>query len=706
MSDGVSANERLREELDKFCNEKLFPNLLREIGAQVRSDLSEEFQRFRMELQYSVGRTAIDIRHTNGDDCEAKEPDESDQKTSLHLRLPNSKNDLVYAVRKDEFAGLSCSPGRGMSKASNEQRISIGDAMATSETVMVKTIPTCQETSAPVAPTFSERSLRSTPSKADETTILKKREQRLDRLVRSQSMEEVCFENKEEHDQDIFGRYMMGNVVAKEIDLGKEDDELNGHPAHLRCACYVAYRERAMSIISHSYFDYFVSSVIVANAVVIGVQTDIAATERGAPQRVEMRGLDLFFCFVFTCELAVRLSVYHVRFFCSSAWRWNCFDFLVVSIQLVEEALAYFMAGDGGDGGTGFDFSFMRILRVLRMIRIIRLVRIMRMIGELRMLVASISNSLRSLLWTIFLLFLCIYIVGVYFTAMLADHPNGDGEDVQVVWGSLFTSMLTLFECITGGMDWHDALSPMMEHVSPLMALPFVLYVCFAILAMMNVITGVFVESALSSAKEDQEVFMVNNVRDMLKQEGDQVMTWQMFVRILDKPEMIDYFKSIDVDISEARGLFMLLDLNDSGTLDTEEFLNGCIRLRGIAKSLDLALLAKQVKQMNEKILELGGTLDHRMGLLYATQKRADRMGLAHHPSPEMLSPHDQTPWDKPPRKHKAQGKINDANWMPPAPGIAFAPAPPNDFYPPKLNVVTVPDTPAVTPGYLHYDEC
>merc|ERR1711920_1086137 len=42
----------------------------------------------------------------------------------------------------------------------------------------------------------------------------------------------------------------------------------------------------------------------------------------------------------------------------------------------------------------------------------------------------------------------------------------------------------------------------------------------------------------------------------------------------------------------------MGLDLDGSGAIDAEEFLSGCLRLRGPAKALDLALLMREVKQL------------------------------------------------------------------------------------------------------------
>merc|ERR1711933_89547 len=47
--------------------------------------------------------------------------------------------------------------------------------------------------------------------------------------------------------------------------------------------------------------------------------------------------------------------------------------------------------------------------------------------------------------------------------------------------------------------------------------------------------------------------------------------------------------------------------MDDSGTVSGEEFLNGCLRLRGPAKGLDLALLLKEVRriaQMQQQSLD------------------------------------------------------------------------------------------------------
>merc|ERR1719498_1208064 len=89
------------------------------------------------------------------------------------------------------------------------------------------------------------------------------------------------------------------------------------------------------------------------------------------------------------------------------------------------------------------------------------------------------------------------------------------------------------------------------------------------------------------------------------------VMTWKTFESQLDKPNMQAYFRAIDVDPSEAKGLFRLLDLDGSGSIDAEEFLSGCLRLRGPAKALDLAILMHEVRKVHSKLKQQRRLLQH-----------------------------------------------------------------------------------------------
>merc|ERR1719517_350810 len=82
-------------------------------------------------------------------------------------------------------------------------------------------------------------------------------------------------------------------------------------------------------------------------------------------------------------------------------------------------------------------------------------------------------------------------------------------------------------------------------------------------------------------------------------------MTWDQFESQLHLPEMELYFKAIDLDVSEARGLFKLLDLDESGTINVDEFVMGCLRLRGPAKAIDMATLMYDTRKANQRVLQV-----------------------------------------------------------------------------------------------------
>merc|ERR1711862_535802 len=77
------------------------------------------------------------------------------------------------------------------------------------------------------------------------------------------------------------------------------------------------------------------------------------------------------------------------------------------------------------------------------------------------------------------------------------------------------------FQAVTGGHDWDTMFRPLRTQLGFLPAWCFLLYIVFALLAMMNVITGVFVESVVESAKRDKDLFMINNVREFFSEEVD-----------------------------------------------------------------------------------------------------------------------------------------------------------------------------------------
>jgi len=301
--------------------------------------------------------------------------------------------------------------------------------------------------------------------------------------------------------------------------------------------------------------------------------------------------------------LALRMFTDGSQFLCVSDWKWNAFDLCLVGLQVFDEVLT--IAATGSD--WGLNFSFMRVLRVLRLVRIMRMIRILRLIHELRTIVTSIMGSMKSLLWTVTLLFMLVYVFAVFLTQQVLDYRvslEGDethAHDARIfhLFGTLSRSILTLYQAISGGIDWDNLAEPLMDRISVSLGVILSFYISFSLLALMNVVTGVFVESAMQTARDDKTAYMLQHVKELFTDadpENVGSIGWETFSGMLERPFMKEFFAAIDVDISDAKGVFALLDTDDSGEVDLDEFLNGCLGLHGPAQAIHLATLMYEMR--------------------------------------------------------------------------------------------------------------
>merc|ERR1712187_9201 len=87
-----------------------------------------------------------------------------------------------------------------------------------------------------------------------------------------------------------------------------------------------------------------------------------------------------------------------------------------------------------------------------------------------------------------------------------------------------------------------------------------------------------------------------------LDEDGSGFISFNEIEDHLQSEAVQEYFKAIDVDPSEAKHLFEMLDINGSGEIDLEEFLSGCLRLQGPAKALDLLLVTRENRRFFYKV--------------------------------------------------------------------------------------------------------
>merc|ERR1719356_999733 len=90
-------------------------------------------------------------------------------------------------------------------------------------------------------------------------------------------------------------------------------------------------------------------------------------------------------------------------------------------------------------------------------------------------------------------------------------------------------------------------------------------------------------------------------------------ITAEDFQKKLDDERVTTYFEALKLDVSDARKLFTLLDYDRSGEIDIDEFLRGCLKLKGESRALDMAIMQYEVRWIAGVVLQMDATLQHTM---------------------------------------------------------------------------------------------
>jgi voltage-gated sodium channel len=368
--------------------------------------------------------------------------------------------------------------------------------------------------------------------------------------------------------------------------------------------------------------DLIIAMCIVANGLTFGLQTEYQAAYTTDTVPVVYGYLEVIFCIIFTTELTVRIGKHKWRFYSVVGWKWNVFDSVVVLLQLFDVFSE--LSNHSPEYSKNADTSFLRLLRILRLLRVLRLVRLLQFLGDLNAVANAVYGSLKSLFGTCLMLFLLIYVVGIVFCQTSTNHritmkdvemtPDAEKllEELRLWWGSLPRSMLSLYESILGGLDWNEAVVPI-TGVNVFFGFLFLFYIAFVLLAMMNVITGIFVDSAIKQAQALKDREFTCHTRSLFKQYeriAEDGLTKEQFAQCMLDPGMQKYMEDLNIERNDAITLFDFIDDDHSGTVNPQELVNGLVKLRAGAKFIDIMEMLHEVEQHKGLTMTLVGRIE------------------------------------------------------------------------------------------------
>eukprot|EP00929_Paragymnodinium_shiwhaense_P014095 TRINITY_DN121986_c0_g1_i1.p1 TRINITY_DN121986_c0_g1~~TRINITY_DN121986_c0_g1_i1.p1 ORF type:complete len:988 (+),score=247.48 TRINITY_DN121986_c0_g1_i1:172-3135(+) len=414
-------------------------------------------------------------------------------------------------------------------------------------------------------------------------------------------------------------------------------------------------------VVYNSKFEIFFGMAIISNAIFMGIEVDYTARAPLEPIPGQFTMVGYGYTAMFFVELVMKMYVDRTTFLITNFKQlmWNILDFFIVvssCVEVVLDVVAYIeeqRAEEDDSGGGGVNMSNLRIIRIIRVARLMRLFRIGRIvkfIRALRTLVYSILCTLKSVIWSMFLLLIIVYVFGIIFAQAVSDFAieqavNGRElsslemqEKLYYHWGSLADAMLSLFMSISGGVSWLDVMRPLRE-VDGFWMTVFLCFITFTYFAVLNVVTGIFCQSAIESAQHDQEAMVQAFVQNRklystrfekifkdMDADNSGFITKEEFANHIGNPKVQAYFETLEIDPRDAIHLFQLIDADatDKG-IDIEDFVMGCLRLKGMAKSCDIARLMYENKVIMRELGEVMAYLeDHFYMLLGDAARSAD----------------------------------------------------------------------------------
>ena len=344
-------------------------------------------------------------------------------------------------------------------------------------------------------------------------------------------------------------------------------------------------------IVDHPLFNVLGGFIIVINSVVMGVEVELLTGMAQSPLALIIVNEACSQYFLF--ELVLRVFAQRSVFFRGEGRGWNFFDTALVLLSVVDTLGQLFFRSSA--------LKVMQAFKPLKMLRIARLFRAVRFFGQLYLLVSMIIDSLKQLLWATVLLMIVMYVFAVVLTGNCSEFLQSQsvqetdnqnlavasealrepsvgpsaplrGDEIQAYYGHLHLTVYTLFQTLLGGVSWREVCNPLF-HVGVFSPMLFLAYVTFVMVAVLNIITGVFVDNAMTSAKMERNYLVEKELEEKesyvhqlkkffsaLDLDGDGDIEIQEVVAILDDPSLAAYLVVLGIEVHDAERLFRLFD--------------------------------------------------------------------------------------------------------------------------------------------------
>merc|ERR1712187_500410 len=176
-------------------------------------------------------------------------------------------------------------------------------------------------------------------------------------------------------------------------------------------------------------------------------------------------------------------------------------------------------------------------------------------------------------------------------------------------YGDIKSASITLLASISGGNEWVDVADPL-NQIRPAYMICYLMFVMFCVFGLMNILTGIFVANTKEVSRIDRDLVIraqlndrksfANQLKNVLKSidvDNTGTISKRELAEHLTSDEIDAYLKTLDVTVSDAQGVFKLLDVEGTGEVNIDEFVLSLMRFQGSARAVDVATLLYEGKR-------------------------------------------------------------------------------------------------------------
>lgn len=249
------------------------------------------------------------------------------------------------------------------------------------------------------------------------------------------------------------------------------------------------FKTRLAGFLESARFQQFIISLIILNAVLIGLET--------SPAYMNTFGhvidqIDVIILVIFIIEITLKVYAFGGNFFKSP---WNIFDVAVVMVSVVPSAGSF---------------------TVLRALRVIRTLRLLTNVPKLKIIIESLIHAVPSMGWIVVLLLIIYYIFAVIGTNLF-------GAEFPEYFGSMSETMFTLFQIMTLE-SWSSGIARPILETNPYASVYFVIFILIATYTTLNIFIAIVVNTMNELHRrglEEEE----KHIKDFVHLEHEQLLS-------------------------------------------------------------------------------------------------------------------------------------------------------------------------------------